>query len=160
MRKTFLIIVSILGLCIATLILVYSIVWLAFDEFFERPDNIRYTVVSENSVGYIDDLKYHVRLQVQGQSFFKEKNIIYSYGPSGFVIIDPDSRDIKVCFDDTTNSSLKEELVGASKKNIEEHKVKKAYLQIVSFEDLTDNEKAIYKVLKNRKDIYPYLRIY
>lgn len=49
MRNTFLIIVSILGLCIATLIFVYSIVWLAFDEFFERPDNIRYTAVASQT---------------------------------------------------------------------------------------------------------------
>lgn len=49
MRKTFLIIVSILGLCIATLIFVYSIVWLAFDVFFERPDNIRYTAVASRT---------------------------------------------------------------------------------------------------------------
>lgn len=53
MRKTFLIIVSILGLCIATLIFVYSIVWLAFDEFFERPDNIRYTAVASQTSMYI-----------------------------------------------------------------------------------------------------------
>ena len=51
MRKTFLIIVSILGLCIATLIFVYSIVWLAFDDFLK-------------DLTILDILQWHHKLHV------------------------------------------------------------------------------------------------
>lgn len=144
---------------LVSLILIYSIIWWAFDGFFERPDNIRYSIVNENSRGYIDDLKYSIRLQVQGQSFFSNENIIYSYGPSGLVIINLKSKDIRVYFDEKTNLSLKEELVRASTKKIEEGGVEKEYLQIVAYDDLTERERDIYIILKERKDKYPYWQI-
>lgn len=86
-------------------------------------------------------------IEKDGQSLQQGKRYIYSYGKSGFVIIDKKNNTLKVLFDQQSNAFQKESFENQKALNPQ-------YIQIITVTDLTETEKDMYTTLRNTDDGY------
>lgn len=110
-------------------------------------DGSRYMISKYGGKYWLDDEKAAFTIEKDGQSLKWDKRYIYSYGKSGFVIVDKKENTLKVMFDAQSNDFQKQSFENRKKRCPQ-------YIRIVDYDNLTIVEKNIYTDLRNSKGSY------
>ena len=114
-------------------------IWLLVSSLYFY-DGSRYEISKYEGKYWLHDNVRAFTIEKDGQSLQWDRRYIYSYGKSGFVIIDKKDNTLRVS------------------KNSMTTQVKRfpEYLQIISFSDMNEREKNIYHTLQNTSGTYEW----
>lgn len=98
---------------------------------------------------WLDDEEAAFTIEKDGQSLKWDKRYIYSYGKSGFVVVDKKDNTLKVMFDAQSNDFRKLDFINRKGRS-------QTYIQIVSIADLTETGKNMYDELRQMDGPYKW----
>lgn len=123
-------------------------IWLLVSSLYFY-DGSRYEISKYEGKYWLHDDMRAFTIEKDGQSLQWDRRYIYSYGKSGFVIIDKKDNTLKVLFDRGTDAFPKNSMMNQEKRFPE-------YIRIVSFSDMSETEKNIYHTLQNTTGTYKW----
>lgn len=123
-------------------------VWILISSFFYY-DGSRYEISKYEGKYWLHDEKMAYSIEKDGQSLTWNRRYIYSYGKSGFIIIDKKNNNLKIMFDDRTSNVRKKDIF--NEKQRYPH-----YIEVLNYCDLKENEKKVYDNLYNTYGSYKW----
>ncbi|WP_288310881.1 hypothetical protein [uncultured Acidaminococcus sp.] len=123
-------------------------IWLLVSSLYFY-DGSRYEISKYEGKYWLHDDVRAFTIEKDGQSLQWDRRYIYSYGKSGFVIIDKKDNTLRVLFDRKTDEFQKNSMTTQEKRFPE-------YLQIISSSDMNEREKNIYHMLQNTSGTYEW----
>lgn len=110
--------------------------------FFYPSPMDRYEIRRDHKDRWFLDTEANFVIETDGRTLEWNKEYIWSYGKSGFAVVSVNKGTIKFIFDENTNPFrmrlIRGRMAGAPD-----------YVSIVSYDELTEEEKTMYHLLKN-----------
>ncbi len=131
--------------CVFLIIIIGSLLGFEMHQQYEYGDLQRYEISRDNNETWLIDSETMFEIEKDAQCIDFDKNCIYSYGKSGFAIIDRKTHKICYFFDDNT-LQFRMLIIRLKQKNTDD------YITIKNISQLSSEEKVIYKKIKTEKN--------
>lgn len=125
-------------------IIIGAIVVWCFYFFWPCPED-RYEIRRDHKDRWLIDTEANFVIETDGRALEKKGNYIYSYGKSGFVIIDIQGNNIRFVFDENTSTTRMRRVIGRRRGYPQ-------YVTLQSYEELNEEERRMYFKLKSKND--------
>ncbi len=149
-------------ICAIVIIILLFLVGLVCFLWSEDKSVERFSFSREHGVNYFEDELYYNRaLQYAGRSYYQTDDFIYTYGYTGFTIVDLHTGDIRILLNKSMNKESRELYELYSKEKRTKEGLDKPYLILLTDESLlTEKELSIKKRLEIEVYEYPHKSIF